>query len=305
MSDTPRILLLGAGGQLGQALAQNFRDLGELHPFTHATLDLAQPEDLRAFVRTIQPLVILNAAAYTAVDRAESEPNRAFTINATAPGILAEEAERCNALLVHYSSDYVFDGTKLEPWTEDDETNPLNVYGATKLAGERAITATKAAHLIFRTSWVYGPIGNNFFRTMLRLGRERSELNIVDDQIGAPTSTLELAAATCTIVSGILDGRFGTPARWSGVYHLSCAGAVTWYGFAQAIFARAATLLGAKSPIVHPIPSSQFPTPALRPANSVLSNEKLRARFGVALAPWESALDAVFADLRAQSLPNA
>lgn len=293
MSAAPRILLLGAGGQLGQALAESFAGAGEIQAHTHATLDLADESALRAAVRAFAPTVILNAAAYTAVDRAESEPEKAYAINATAPGILAEEAARTLALLVHYSTDYVYDGAKSSPWSEDDATNPLNVYGTSKLAGEQAIAAACPGHLIFRTSWVFGPHGANFVRTMLRLGRERSELNIVDDQIGAPTSTLELARATRAIVDGILAGQFS---NFAGVYHMTCSGAVSWCGFARAIFARAAQS-GFNTPNVHPIPTSAYPTPARRPANSVMSNEKLRARFGVSLAPWESALDAVLTRL--------
>ena len=293
MSSAPRILLLGAGGQLGQILAESFQNLGRLHSYTHATLDLANPDLLRPVVREFQPNVILNAAAYTAVDRAESEPELAYAINAAAPGILAEEAARCNALLVHYSTDYVYDGSKQGPWTEEDPTNPPNVYGTSKLKGEQAIAVAGARHLIFRTSWVFGPGGNNFVRTMFRLGRERSDLNIVDDQIGAPTSTLELASATRAIVDGILAGRFGTAPDYSGVYHMTCSGEVSWCGFARVIFERAGALLDGKSPAVHPIPTSSYPTPARRPHNSVMSNEKLHARFGVRLASWQSALDRV------------
>jgi dTDP-4-dehydrorhamnose reductase len=297
VSGTPRILLLGAGGQLGQSLTESFQGLGELQAHTHASLDLAQPDVIRAAMRDANPTVILNAAAYTAVDRAESEPELARVINATAPGILAEEAARSAALLIHYSTDYVYDGTKSGPWTEDDPVAPLNTYGATKLAGEQAIAAAGADHLIFRTSWVFGPVGSNFVRTMLRIGRERTELNIVDDQLGAPTSTLELARATRAIVDGILANRFGEPSHYSGVYHMSCAGSVSWCGFARAIFERAATVHGFTAPAVHPIPTSAYPTPARRPHNSVMSNEKLRARFGVQLAPWQDALDKVLARL--------
>lgn len=297
MSAAPRILLLGAGGQLGQALAESFTGAGQIQAHTHATLDLADQSALRAAVRAFAPTVILNAAAYTAVDRAESEPEKAYAINATAPGILAEEAARASALLVHYSTDYVYDGQKSGPWSEDDATNPLNVYGASKLAGEVAITAACSAHLIFRTSWVFGPTGANFVRTMLRLGRERAEssspLNIVDDQLGAPTSTIELADATRTIVDGILAGQFS---NFAGIYHMTCAGSVSWCGFARAIFARAAQS-GFNTPNIHPILTSAYPTPARRPANSVMSNEKLASHFGIALAPWQSALDAVLTRL--------
>ncbi len=291
MSRTPRILLLGAGGQLGQALAESFQGLGELHTHTRATLDLAQPDAIRTAIRAANPTIILSAAAYTAVDRAESEPEVAQAINAAAPGVIAEEAVRCGALLVHYSTDYVYDGNKSGPWTEDDPVAPLNTYGVTKLAGERAIASAGADHLIFRTSWVFGPVGSNFLRTMLRLGRERTELNIVDDQLGAPTSTLEIASATRAIVQDVFTHR--VQPGYSGVYHMTCAGQVSWCGFARAIFERAAASNAFTAPTVHPIPTSAFPTPARRPHNSVMSNEKLNSRFGVKLAPWQDALDHV------------
>lgn len=297
MNTTPRILLLGQGGQLGHALAESFLGLGELHAHTHATLDLADLDAIRNAIRAVNPSVILNAAAYTAVDRAESEPDLARAINTTAPGVIAEESARLNALLIHYSTDYVYDGNKSGPWTEDDPVAPLNTYGATKLAGEQAIAATGANHLILRTSWVFGPVGNNFVRTMLRLGRERTELNIVDDQLGAPTSTLELARATRTIVDGILANRFGAPSDFSGVYHMTCAGQVSWCGFARAIFQRVSAKQGFTPPVVHPIPTSAYPTPARRPHNSVMSNARLQARFGVQLATWQAALDNVLAQL--------
>ena len=244
-------------------------------------------------VRAGAPDIILNAAAYTAVDRAESELEQAMAINAKAPGILAEEALRAGALVVHYSTDYVFDGSKASPWVETDKPSPLNVYGASKLAGEEAIQQIGGKYLIFRTSWVYGPHGQNFLLTMLRLGRERKSLNIVDDQVGAPTSSIELADATRAIVSGALAGRFGDASSWAGLYHMTNSGSVSWCGFARAIFKRAHALLDGKTPTVNPIPSSEYPTPARRPQNSVLSNEKIRACFGVHLAPWQSALNEV------------
>ena len=299
MSGKPRILLLGANGQLGRELQRSFADAGEVIALGRDGADMTSMSALRAAVRNAQADVILNAAAYTAVDRAESEPQLAMAINAEAPAALAEEASRTGALLVHYSTDYVFDGTKSGPWIETDTPNPLNVYGASKLAGEQAILKAGGRSLIFRTSWVYGPRGNNFLLTMLRLSQEREQLNIVDDQVGAPTTTLELAHATRTIVSGALAGSFGSPDLWAGLYHMTCSGAVSWCGFAQAIFARAAALLNGKAPQVNPIPSSAYPTAAKRPMNSTLSNEKLHARFGVRLAPWQSALDQVMQQLEA------
>ncbi len=297
MSSGPRILLIGATGQLGRELQRSFAHLGEIIAVHRNTADLAVPEQLRSLVRGAAPDVILNAAAYTAVDRAESEPELAMAVNAQAPGILAEEALRARALLVHYSTDYVFDGSKTTPWVEIDTPRPLSVYGASKLEGEEAICKVGGRYLIFRTSWVYGPHGKNFLLTMLRLGRERRELNVVDDQFGSPTSSIELANATQAIVSGILTQRYGPAAGWAGIYHMTCSGSVSWCGFAQAIFARAHSLLDGKLPLVHPILSSEYPTDARRPHYSVLSNEKLFAHFGIRLAPWESALDEVMQSL--------
>jgi dTDP-4-dehydrorhamnose reductase len=300
VSSRPRILIVGAAGQVGLELQRSFADAGEIITRDRDTVDLAVPDQVRAMVRDAAPNIILNAAAYTAVDRAESEPDAALAINAQAPGILAEESLRSGTLLVHYSTDYVFDGFKVGPWVETDKPNPLNVYGASKLAGEKVIQQVGGKYLIFRTSWVYGPHGSNFLLTMLRLGRERDSLNIVDDQIGAPTSSIELADATRTIVSGVLAGQFGATSDWAGLYHMTCGGSVSWCGFARAIFTRAQTLLDGKMPAVYPIPSSEYPTPARRPQNSVLSNERLRARFGVQLAPWEPALDWVLRRLTSQ-----
>ncbi len=297
----PRILIVGNAGQLGRELERVFAGVGPIVAVDRESVDLADPDQTRALVRHAAPDVILNAAAYTAVDRAESEMALAHAINALAPRVLAEEAVERNALLVHYSTDYVFDGSKPEPWTEDDSPAPLNVYGASKLAGEQAIQNSQARHLIFRTSWVCGPHGNNFLLTMLRLARERDRLSIVDDQIGAPTTSIELARATHAIVTGVLSGRFGPPREWSGLYHMTCAGSVSWFGFAQAIFARASTLLGIKSPELTPIATKDYPTPAARPRNSVLSNAKLHARFGVQLQSWDSALEEVLQCLKAEN----
>lgn len=293
MSSRPRILIVGAAGQLGSELQRSLAQDGEIIAAHRGDADLTMPEQLRALVRRAAPDVILNAAAYTAVDRAESEPELAMAVNALAPGTLAQEALRSGALLVHYSTDYVFDGSKTAPWEETDTPNPLGVYGASKLAGEQAIRAAGGRHLILRTSWVYGPHGNNFLLTMLRLGRERSVLNVVDDQVGSPTTSIELANATQAIVRGILSAQYGPSDAWTGTYHMTCSGCVSWCGFAQAIFARAGALLQGNTPTVNPIPSAAYPTAAKRPHNSVLSNEKLFARFGVRLAPWQSALDEV------------
>ena len=262
MSDQLRILIVGAYGQVGRELQRSFADAGEVIVRDRDTVDLAKPDQVRAMVHSAAPDIILNAAAYTAVDRAESEPEAAMAVNAQAPGILAEEALRADALLVHYSTDYVFDGSKPSPWVESDKPNPLNIYGASKLAGEEAIQKVGGKYMIFRTSWVFGPHGQNFLLTMLRLGRERDHLNIVDDQIGAPTSSIELANATRIIVGGILAGQFGAAPNWAGLYHMTCGGSVSWCGFARAIFTRAQKLLDGKTPTVNPILSSEYPTAA-------------------------------------------
>jgi dTDP-4-dehydrorhamnose reductase len=292
-----RILIAGAAGQVGRELQRSFADAGEIICHDYDTVDLADPDQVRAMVRRAAPQIILNAAAYTAVDRAEREPEAAMAVNSTAPRVLAEEARLCNALLVHYSTDYVFDGSKPGPWAETDKPNPLSVYGTSKLAGEEAIREVGGSYLIFRTSWVYGPHGRNFLLTMLRMAHERDELRIVDDQFGAPTSSIELADATRAVVSGVLDGRLGLAENWAGLYHMTCSGSTSWCGFASAIFSRAAGLLHGKAPVVKPISSSEYPTPAKRPRNSVLSNEKLYSRFGVRLSSWETALDAVISRL--------
>jgi dTDP-4-dehydrorhamnose reductase len=288
-----RILIFGAAGQLGVELRRSLATAGEVTTVDRTSGDLANPEQVRALIRSVQPEIILNAAAYTAVDRAESEPEIAHAINAEGPRVLAEEALKLNALLVHYSTDYVFNGSKSGSWMETDITDPLNIYGASKLAGEQAIQSIGGRYLIFRTSWVYGPHGKNFLFTMLRLASERERLSIVDDQIGAPTTSIELARATHAIVSGIRAGRYGDAQDWTGLYHMTCAGSTSWFGFAQAIFTRAAATLGTRAPELTPIATAGYPTPAARPRNSVLSNDKLRARFAVQLSSWQSALDEV------------
>jgi len=296
-SESPRVLILGAAGQVGVELQRSFAGFGSVIAVDREAFDLADPDDTRALIRREKPDVILNAAAYTAVDRAESEPEVAMAINGHAPRTLAEEAQRASALLVHYSTDYVFDGTKREPWLETDEPNPLSAYGASKLAGERAIQTVGGRYLIFRTSWVYGPHGRNFLQTMLRLAGERDRLSIVDDQIGSPTTSNELARATRTIVEGALSEKYGSTENWVGLYQMTCSDAVTWFGFAQAIFAKAAVSLNLHPPELIPIKTEEFPTAAKRPRYSVLSNQKLFERFGVRLATWQEALDQVFSAL--------
>jgi len=285
-----RILLTGAGGQVGFELARTLAALGEVRAFDRAALDLADGRALEAACRSLAPGLIVNAAAYTAVDKAESEPGLAEAVNGRAPGILAREARRLDAVLVHYSTDYVFDGTARRPYREDDPVAPLNAYGRSKLSGEQAIAESGCKHLVFRTSWVYGPRGRNFLATMLSLAATRDELRVVDDQRGAPTSSLFLAGATARALRAIPAAGVA-----SGIYHLSAAGETTWAGFARAIFARAAARPGFRAPRVVPIPTEQYPTPARRPRYSVLSHDKFAAAFGFAPGSWQSQLDDCFA----------
>ena len=305
MSRFGRILIVGSTGQLGRELTRSFSGAGELlcHCRNNAALsaDLAKEEYIRELVRKTEPDLILNASAYTAVDRAESEQDLAMAINARAPRVLAEEALHRGVPFVHYSTDYVFDGSKNGPWIETDAPNPLNAYGASKLTGEQAIRQVGGKYLIFRTSWVYGPHGHNFLLTMLKLGREREQLSVVDDQIGAPTTSIALADATRAVMNIVLSDRAGAVENWAGIYHMSCGGYTSWYGFAQEIFARSAGLLNGRAPALTAIPSSGYPTPAPRPPNSVLSNAKLQSTFGIALPNWKDALDSALALLRNHS----
>jgi dTDP-4-dehydrorhamnose reductase len=282
-----RVLILGAQGQLGIELQKAFTGAGEVVALGRERCDLANSESIRKAMAEVAPAIVLNAAAYTAVDRAESEPELAMRVNGEAPGVLAEEARSIDALLVHYSTDYVFDGSKQGPWVEDDPVNPLNEYGRTKLAGERRIAEAGGRYLIFRTSWVYSLHGNNFLKTMLRLGRERDQLRVVNDQIGAPTTAAALARATWAVIDG-LDSVSHSEA--SGIYHMTCSGETSWCGFAHEIFRQARDPQGRKWPEVVGIPDTEYPTPAKRPKNSVLCNSKLKTRFGVALPRWEDAL---------------
>jgi dTDP-4-dehydrorhamnose reductase len=287
-----RILILGANGQLGVELQRAFAGHGNVVAMGRDRCDLADLDQISRVMAEVQPEIILNAAAYTAVDRAESEPELALRINGEAPRLLAEEARKTGALLVHYSTDYVFDGSKASPWIEDDPTGPLNTYGASKLAGEQGIVAAGGRHLIFRTSWVVSPHGNNFLRTMLRLGAERDQLKIVNDQTGAPTSALAIASATREVLNHL-----HSDSPW-GIYHMTCAGQTTWCGFAQAIFQRARHPENREWARVTGIPGAEYPTPAARPGNSVLSNGKLHAAFDVHLPSWEQALDETLRTLR-------
>jgi len=284
-----RILLTGRNGQVGWELERKLAPLGEVIATDRATLDLADPDAIRRVVRETKPDVIVNAAAYTAVDKAESEPELAMRINGFAPGVLAEEAKRLGALLLHYSTDYVFDGEKTTPYVEDDPPNPLNVYGRTKLEGERAIQASECRHLILRTSWVYGARGKNFLLTILRLAGERQELRVIDDQVGAPTTSGMIAAATAVLLPGVMKD-----AQAQSLYHISASGATSWYGFAREILMRT----GLRNRVI-PISSRQYSAAARRPRKSVLDNGLIIARLGIRLATWMDGLQSTLEELRA------
>jgi dTDP-4-dehydrorhamnose reductase len=288
-----KILVFGRMGQVGWELRHKLACLGQVTAIEYPEIDFSKPDSIRTAMRAAEPAVILNAAAYTAVDKAESDPELATAINATAPGVIAEEAKRLGSVLVHYSTDYVFDGSKLTPWVETDAPNPLNAYGRTKLAGDQAIQASGCDYLIFRTSWVYGARGNNFLLTMLRLGKERSELRIVDDQIGSPTSSECIAQATSDVLAQVLaPGGAGMQGR-SGIYNLTSSGETSWFGFTKVILAEAAVRFGSPLPNLVPILTADYPTPAKRPANSRLSCQRVEKTFGVSLPHWEHALSLV------------
>ena len=305
----PKILLTGKTGQVGRELTPLLDRVGEVTALDRQQLDLTKPDEIRQVVRGVRPDLIVNAAAYTAVDRAESEEAVAQAINAVAPGVLAEEAKKLGALLVHYSTDYIFDGTKGRPYEENDPTNPLSAYGRTKLEGERAIQQAAPAYLIFRTAWVYAREGRNFLLTILRLAAEKEELRIVQDQIGAPTSSQEIAAATVKVLEQIR-----TPAanvrQWpeiKGTYHMTAGAETNWYEFAKLILELAASQSRPEAwfaaatrgrPLmtrrIVPIATKEYPTPARRPPYSVLSNKRLNREFWVNLPDWEAQLRAVF-----------
>jgi dTDP-4-dehydrorhamnose reductase len=286
-----KILITGCAGQLGRELKRSLACLGEVVACDRRQLDLADPDALRAAVRAIAPAAIVNAAAYTAVDKAETETALAQVINATAPGVLAEEAKRLDARLIHYSTDYVFDGKKSGAYTEDDSPAPLSAYGRTPRAGARAIPPAGARHQVFRTCWVYGLHGANFMKTMLRLGRDRDELRVVGDQFGAPTWTRHLADATALVLA-----RKDAP---DGLYHLAAAGETNWHEYAEAIFATALQSgLLEKIPTIHRITSADYPLPAPRPTNSRLDCSRFRRDFGLGLPDWRSGLADCLADAR-------
>lgn len=294
-----KILLLGKNGQVGWELQRSLAPLGEVLALDrHSTDfcgDLSQPERLAHTVLAWRPDVVVNAAAHTAVDKAESEPELARCLNATAPAALAQTAAQIGALLVHYSTDYVFNGQGQSPWQEDDATGPLSVYGQTKREGEQAIAASGCAHLIFRTSWVYAARGGNFAKTMLRLAAERERLTVIDDQWGAPTGAELLADVTAHAVVHALRERQDL----SGIYHLAAAGETTWHGYASHVIAQARLLkpsLALKVNEIAPVPTSAFPTPAQRPLNSRLNTHKLQQAFGLALPAWQLGVNRMLAE---------
>lgn len=299
---TYKIILLGANGQLGHQLAVQLQQFGDVKALTRAEADLANPAALRKaltdLAQTFKPTVIVNAAAYTAVDKAQAETKLAHAVNAESPAVLAELAKEWDATLVHYSTDYVFDGSGTQPWQESDATHPLSVYGQTKRDGELALAAQCPKHLILRTSWVVGPHGGNFLKTMLRLAAERDALRVVADQIGAPTSTELLAEVTVALLQAMRNAA-DNDTRW-GVYHLAAAGEVAWHGYAQHVIA-GALLRGAKLKVtpeaVSPITTTEYPVPAPRPLNSRLNTHKLQTTFGITLPAWQVGVDAILDQL--------
>lgn len=300
----PRILLIGSSGQVGHELAGMLPRVGEVVVPERASLDLTRPADIARTIRDVHPQIIVNAAAYTAVDLAEKEPEKARAINAEAPSTMAAAAAELNALLVHYSTDYVFDGSKESPYVEEDATNPLNVYGQTKLDGENAIRDSGCRHLILRTAWVYATRGRNFLLTILRLASQREELRIVSDQIGAPTWAREIARATASMLERHAATAAGdTPPE--GTFHVTAGGATNWHTFATAIVEEAAKLPGANPWLsaalsggsivtkrIAPISTADYPTPARRPNYSVLSNERLATAYRLQLPEWRDQLKA-------------
>lgn len=285
-----KLLLLGKGGQVGWELQRSLAPLGELVALdfdsTDFHADFSRPEQLADTVRQVRPDVIVNAAAHTAVDKAESEPEFARKLNATSPGVVAQAAQEIGALMVHYSTDYVFDGSGSKPWKEDDATGPLSVYGSTKLEGEQLVARHCAKHLIFRTSWVYAARGGNFAKTMLRLAKERDKLTVIDDQFGAPTGAELLADITAHAIRATLQD----PSK-VGLYHAIAGGETNWYDYARYVLElaqQAGVELKAGPQQVEAVPTSAFPTPATRPHNSRLDTSKLQAAFGLVLPPWQN-----------------
>ena len=286
----PTLLLIGKIGQVGWELRRTLAPLGKLVAVDYPEIDLTDGKSIRKWVRDVSPAVVINAAAYTAVDKAEADAERCQLINGVAPGVLAEEAKNAGALLVHYSTDYVFDGIKRTPYVEEDAPNPVSAYGRSKLAGDRAVQQIGVPHLIFRLCWVYGARGQNFMLTMMRLAREREKLRVVQDQVGCPTWSRMIAETTALALKQVL--RSPDANSLTGVYHLAASGQTSWQGFAQAIIDLMPTE-GKKCTLVEPITTADYPLPAKRPAFSVLSCEKLQRTFGLRLPDWHESLKQV------------
>ncbi len=298
-----KILLLGKGGQVGWELQRSLAPLGEVVALDRHSTDccgnLGNLDGLAETVRAVRPDVIVNAAAYTAVDKAESEPDGARAINSTAPCVLAQEAQKLGAWLVHYSTDYVFDGSGSRPWIESDQTAPLNVYGQTKLEGERLIAKNCDKHLILRTSWVYGARGGNFAKTMLRLAQEREKLTVIDDQFGAPTGADLLADVTAHIVRKA-GQEPASSEKLAGIYHLVAGGETNWFEYAKQVLVlaqRSSIAIKIIAKEVVPVPTSAFPTPARRPQNSRLNTGKLETAFELNLPPWQRGVERMLAEI--------
>lgn len=306
---TPKILLLGAHGQLGHTLAVALKKRGEVEALTRVEADLSDPSALRQALcnrgTTFLPTIVVNAAAYTAVDQAETEPALAHAVNAQSPAVLAELAQTWGAMLVHYSTDYVFDGTGVKPWREVDATHPLSVYGESKRAGEEAIAQACVKHLILRTSWVVGAHGHNFLKTMLRLAAERDSLRVVADQIGAPTSTALLSEVTMVLIEAMNNADASDP-RW-GIYHVAAAGETSWHGYAQYVIAGAVArgaVLKVTPSRVQPIATTEYPLPAPRPSNSRLDTQKIQRTWpSVMLPAWQAGVDAILDQLFEKKAP--
>jgi len=287
--DLPRILLIGRVGQVGYELRRTLAPTAQLTVVDFPDIDLTQPDSIRSWMKKAQPQVVINAAAYTAVDKAETDIETAAKINGIAPGVLAEEAARLNAWIVHYSTDYIFDGTKKSPYVETDAANPLGAYGRTKLAGDLAVQTANPRHLIFRLCWVYGARGGNFMLTMMRLAREREKLRVVADQFGCPTWSRMIAETTGLALCQALAK---PDSSMAGIYHLAASGSTNWHGFAQAII-DAMPAAEKKCSVVEPISTAEYPTPARRPAYSVLDCGKLAQTFGLKLPDWRASLSDV------------
>ncbi len=301
-TDNQTILLTGKNGQVGWELKRSLALLGNVVAVDIQDCDLCNTDDIRNLVRRVNPTLIVNPAAYTAVDKAESEQTLAHAVNAVAPGVLAEEAKKIGAPIIHYSTDYVFDGTKKEPYNETDEPNPTTVYGKTKRDGEKAVEASGARHVILRLAWVYGMRGNNFVLTMLRLAKEKKEIRVVEDQVGSPSWSRMIAEATALIANEFLNSQDTK----NSVFHLPSGDSTSWYNFAKAIFSLGEHRFFANKPKVVPISTSEYPTPAPRPAYSVLQGDKVKDVFGISMPSWQDQLELSMLDAASTyGTPNA